>query len=77
MRTLFTHDAEESGIPLVLLVHEEEMVRGVLTRSDINVSSFAPVGALLRSSKPQVSIFLPIVGVRSELLYADITAQND
>ncbi|OJA11338.1 hypothetical protein AZE42_04933 [Rhizopogon vesiculosus] len=55
MRTLFTHDAAKSGIPLVVLVHEEEMVRGVLTRSGIDVGSMTSVGALLRSGQLQKS----------------------
>lgn len=76
MRTLFTHDAAKYGVPLVVLVHDEEMVRGVLTRSGIDVGSFTSVGALLRNSQPQVSMFLPIVGFRFELHYADIIAPN-
>jgi hypothetical protein len=76
MRTLFTHDAAKSGIPLVVLVHEEEMVRGVLTRSGIDVGSFTSVGTLLQSSQPQVNMFLPIADFRSNLYHADIIAKN-
>jgi hypothetical protein len=76
MRTLFTHDAAKSGIPLVVLVHEEEMVRGVLTRSGIDVGSFTSVGTLLRSSQPQVNIFLPIADFRSDLYDVDTIAPN-
>lgn len=60
MRTLFEHDAAKCGVPLVVLVHEEEMVRGVLSRSGIDVGSFTSVRELLRSSQPQVNMFLPI-----------------
>ncbi|KAG1744996.1 uncharacterized protein EDB91DRAFT_1122053 [Suillus paluster] len=53
LRTLFTHDAAKCGVPLVVLVHEEEMVRGVLARSGIDVGSFTSVAALLQRGQPQ------------------------
>lgn len=51
MRRLFTHDA--TNVPLVVLVHDEEMVRGVLARSGIDVGSFTPVAALFQRGQPQ------------------------
>lgn len=53
IRRVFAHDAAQCGVPLVVLVHEEEMVRGVLARSGIDVGSFASVGALLQRGRPQ------------------------
>ncbi|KAG1748154.1 hypothetical protein EDB19DRAFT_1630341 [Suillus lakei] len=53
MRRLFSHDA--ANVPLVVLVHEDEMVRGVLARSGIDVGSFAPVAALFQRGQPQVA----------------------
>ncbi|KAG2155324.1 uncharacterized protein EDB93DRAFT_101182 [Suillus bovinus] len=51
IRRLFTHDAP--NVPLVVLVHDEEMVRGVLARSGINVGSFTSVAALFQRGQPQ------------------------
>lgn len=51
IRRLFTHD--DSNVPLVVLVHDEEMVRGVLARSGIDVGSFTSVAALFQRGQPQ------------------------
>lgn len=51
IQRLFTHDA--SNVPLVVLVHDEEMVRGVLARSGIDVGSFTSVAALFQRGQPQ------------------------
>lgn len=51
IRRLFTHDA--ANVPLVVLVHDEEMVRGVLARSGIDVGSFTSVAALFQRGQPQ------------------------
>lgn len=40
LRTLFDHDAQKSGMPLIVLCHDEEMTRGILERAGINVSSY-------------------------------------
>ncbi|KAG0704054.1 hypothetical protein DFH29DRAFT_802373 [Suillus ampliporus] len=61
IRTLFTHDAAKCGVPLVVLVHEE-MVRGVLARSGIDVGSFTSVAALLQRGQPQVVYLFVILG---------------
>ncbi|KAG1865001.1 hypothetical protein DFJ58DRAFT_771944 [Suillus subalutaceus] len=51
IRRLFTHDS--ANVPLVLLVHDEEMVRGVLARSGIDVGSFTSVAALFQRGQHQ------------------------
>ncbi|KAG2044133.1 hypothetical protein BDR03DRAFT_940832 [Suillus americanus] len=51
VRRLFTHDS--ANVPLVLLVHDEEMVRGVLARSGVDVGSFTSVAALFQCGQPQ------------------------
>ena len=78
MRTLFTHEAAKCGIPLVVLVHEEEMARGVLARSGIDIGSFSSVNSLLQRERgqPQVSISLRMTGFRSESHHADNYAPN-
>ncbi|KAI6021006.1 hypothetical protein EDC04DRAFT_2575804 [Pisolithus marmoratus] len=40
LRTLFDHDAQKGGMPLILLCHDEEMTRGILCRAGIDVSSY-------------------------------------
>ncbi|KAI6137517.1 hypothetical protein EDD17DRAFT_1501627 [Pisolithus thermaeus] len=40
LRTLFDHDAQKSGMPLIVLCHDEEMTRGILERAGIDVSSY-------------------------------------
>lgn len=61
MRRLFTHDA--TNVPLVVLVHDEEMVRGVLARSGIDVGSFTPVAALFQRGQPQVALLFVSPGI--------------
>jgi hypothetical protein len=51
IRRVFTHDA--ANVPLVILVHDEEMVRGVLARSGIDVGSFTSVTALFQRGQSQ------------------------
>ena len=41
LRNLFSHDAKKSGIPLMVLVHDEEMARGVLSRAGVDVGSWS------------------------------------
>ncbi|KAG2148836.1 hypothetical protein DEU56DRAFT_869590 [Suillus clintonianus] len=55
IRRVFAHDAAQCGVPLVVLVHEEEMVRGVLARSGIDVGSFASVETI----SPNLQITFP------------------
>lgn len=55
IRRLFTHDA--ANVPLVVLVHDEEMVRGVLARAGIDVGSFTSVSALFQRGQPQKLLY--------------------
>jgi hypothetical protein len=61
IQRLFTHDA--SNVPLVVLVHDEEMVRGVLARSGIDVGSFTSVAALFQRGQPQVAHSIASPGI--------------
>ncbi|KAI6001785.1 hypothetical protein EDD15DRAFT_2227499 [Pisolithus albus] len=40
LRALFDHDAQKSGMPLIVLCHDEEMTRGILERAGIDVASY-------------------------------------
>ncbi|KIO00662.1 hypothetical protein M404DRAFT_1003660 [Pisolithus tinctorius Marx 270] len=40
LRTLFNHDAQKSGMPLIVLCHDEEMTRSILGRAGIDIDSF-------------------------------------
>ncbi|KIM58031.1 hypothetical protein SCLCIDRAFT_1218962 [Scleroderma citrinum Foug A] len=40
LRTVFNHDVHKSGVPLILLCHDEEMTLSILGRSGIDTSSF-------------------------------------
>ncbi|KAI6008775.1 hypothetical protein F5J12DRAFT_719487 [Pisolithus orientalis] len=40
LRTLFDHDAQKSGMPLIVLCHDEEMTRSILGRAGIDIDSF-------------------------------------
>lgn len=40
LRTVFNHDVHKSGVPLILLCHDEEMTLSILSRSGVDTSSY-------------------------------------
>ncbi|KAF8127847.1 hypothetical protein EV363DRAFT_1341549 [Boletus edulis] len=55
LRDLLSHDANKSGIPLIVLVHDEDMARGLLSRAGINLDLWSS----------GLSNLLPIAPVKS------------
>ena len=53
LQALFKHDAQKSGVPLVVLVHNETLACAVLTSLGIDITSYASgiEGLLVRGNK--------------------------
>lgn len=41
LRELLSHDAKQSGVPLIVLVHDEDMARGIISRAGIDLASWS------------------------------------
>jgi hypothetical protein len=74
IRRVFTHDA--ANVPLVILVHDEEMVRGVLARSGIDVGSFTSVTALFQRGQSQVACLSKSSGIDLNYTYRNYRAEG-
>ncbi|KAF8553061.1 hypothetical protein OG21DRAFT_1308971 [Imleria badia] len=66
LRNLLSHDANTSGIPLIVLVHDEDMARSVLSRAGIaleqwspGLSNLLPLAPVTRKSRHKVEEAMP------------------
>ncbi|KAF9242855.1 hypothetical protein BU15DRAFT_43401 [Melanogaster broomeanus] len=68
LRTLLSHDSNKSGVPLVLLVHDEAMARGVLARAGLDVEAYSSgLTDLLPLSPVGVSCVSPLRPTHADL----------